>query len=291
MKKIYLSPSQQYYNHYAVGATTEKEQCNRIAESCERALLRCGFDVMRAPVDTRTDDAIAASNAWGADLHIPIHTNAGGGRGCVVFVSKLDERHKKYGQAVYDAVSEITVANEHYGVRTARYDEITRSRGLCVYIECEFHDNPTDAQWIIDNTEAIGEAICKGICRGAGVAYAEKQEDGGMVVRYNKIEEAPSWAQDTVRALMDAGALKGDEHGNLDLSMVMIRGLVIGTKYAAACNPRYETIKDMPGWAQAGVKRLVDRGALAGTGGGKLDLSMDMLRTLLVTQNMIDENK
>lgn len=119
----------------------------------------------------------------------------------------------------------------------------------------------------------------------------DNEEDEDDMVRYNTIEEVPSWAQDTVRALMDAGALGGVGGGNLDLSMDMIRGLVVGAKYAAARNPRYETIKDVPGWAQAGVQRLVDRGALTGTGGGKLDLSLDMLRTLLVTQAMIDENK
>ena len=113
------------------------------------------------------------------------------------------------------------------------------------------------------------------------------EEDDDMV-RYDSIDDVPGWAQDTVRALVDAGALRGDEHGNLDLSMDMIRGMVIGAKYAAACNPRYETIEDMPGWAQAGVQRLMDRGVLAGTGGGKLDLSLDMLRTLLITQKMVD---
>ena len=117
------------------------------------------------------------------------------------------------------------------------------------------------------------------------------EEDEDDMVRYNTIEEVPSWAQDTVRALVDAGALGGVGGGNLDLSMDMIRGLVVGTKYAAARNPRYETIKDMPGWAQAGVQRLVDRGALKGDADGRLDLSLDMLRTLLVTQAMIDENK
>ena len=113
------------------------------------------------------------------------------------------------------------------------------------------------------------------------------EEDDDMV-RYSKIEDVPDWAQDTVRALMDAGALQGDDQGRLDLSLDMIRGMVIGAKYAAACNPRYETIKDMPAWAQTGVQRLVDRGVLAGTGGGKLDLSLDMLRTLLITQKMVD---
>ena len=132
-----------------------------------------------------------------------------------------------------------------------------------------------------------------GFRRDVAAALAAKntvEEDDDMV-RYNSIDDVPGWAQDTVRALMDAGALGGVDGGNLDLSLDMIRGLVVGAKYAAARNPRYETIKDVPDWAQAGVQRLVDRGALAGTGGGKLDLSLDMLRTLLVTQAMIDENK
>lgn len=116
----------------------------------------------------------------------------------------------------------------------------------------------------------------------------EEEED---MTRYKTIEEVPTWAKEGVQRLVDAGALKGDGHGNLDLSMDMIRGLMIGAKYAEACNPRYETIEDMPGWARPGVQRLVDRGALSGTGGGKLDLSLDMLRTLLVCQKMVDAQK
>ena len=114
----------------------------------------------------------------------------------------------------------------------------------------------------------------------------EEEED---MVRYNKIDDVPDWAQDTVRALVDAGALGGVGGGNLDLSMDMIRGLVVGTKYAAACNPRYETIKDMPDWAQEGVQRLVERGALKGDADGNLNVTMDMLRTMIVCQRMVDE--
>ena len=122
----------------------------------------------------------------------------------------------------------------------------------------------------------------------AKMAAGNTDEEDDDMVRYDSIDDVPGWAQDTVRALMDAGALQGDDQGRLDLSLDMIRGMVIGAKYAAACNPRYETIKDMPAWAQTGVQRLVDRGVLAGTGGGKLDLSLDMLRTLLITQKMVD---
>lgn len=113
----------------------------------------------------------------------------------------------------------------------------------------------------------------------------EEEED---MTRYSKIEDVPDWAQDTVRALMDAGALKGDEHGCIDLSLDMIRGMVIGKRYADTRSPRYATIDDVPSWAREETQRLIDRGALAGTGGGKLDLSLDMLRTLLIAQKMVD---
>ena len=113
------------------------------------------------------------------------------------------------------------------------------------------------------------------------------EEDDDMA-RYDSIDDVPGWAQDTVRALMDAGALQGDDQGRLDLSLDMIRGMVIGKRYAEACSPRYATIDDVPAWAREETQRLIDRGALAGTGGGKLDLSLDMLRTMIVCQRMMD---
>lgn len=108
------------------------------------------------------------------------------------------------------------------------------------------------------------------------------------MVRYNKIEDVPDWAQDTVRALMDAGALQGDEHGCIDLSRDMIRGMVIGKRYADARSPRYATIDDVPGWAREETQRLIDRGALRGVGGDDLNVSEDALRSMIVCQRMID---
>ena len=54
---------------------------------------------------------------------------------------------------------------------------------------------------------------------------------------------------------------------------------------------RYNTVAELPAWAQAEAQRLVDRGALLGDAHGNLDVTMDMLRTMLVCQRMIDENK
>lgn len=113
-------------------------------------------------------------------------------------------------------------------------------------------------------------------------------EEEEPMTRYNKIDDIPAWAQDTVRALMDAGALKGDEHGCIDLSRDMVRGMVIGKRYADARSPRYATIDDVPGWAREETQKLVERGALNGDAHGKLNVSMDMLRTMIVCQRMMD---
>ena len=116
------------------------------------------------------------------------------------------------------------------------------------------------------------------------------EEDDDMV-RYSKIEDVPDWAQDTVRELMYAGALKGDDHGCIDLSLDMVRGLVIGKRYVDARSSRFVVVDDVPGWAREETQRLIDRGALKGDAHGKLDLSMDMLRTMIVCQRMVDEDK
>ena len=161
---------------------------------------------------------------------------------------------------------------QRYGIDTdhvLRHYDVTGKRCPMPWV-----DDP--AQW----------AAFKDMLTPKNTTTDEEDED---MVRYNKIEDVPAWAQDTVRALVDAGALGGVGGGNLDLSMDMIRGLVVGTKYAAACNPRYETIKDMPDWAQEGVQRLVERGALKGDADGNLNVTMDMLRTMIVCQRMVDE--
>lgn len=123
----------------------------------------------------------------------------------------------------------------------------------------------------------------------AKMAAGNTDEEDDDMVRYDSIDDVPGWAQDTVRALMDAGALQGDDQGRLDLSLDMIRGMVIGKRYADARSPRYATIDDVPGWAREETQRLIDRGVLAGTSGGKLDLSLDMLRTMIVCQRMMED--
>ena len=61
--------------------------------------------------------------------------------------------------------------------------------------------------------------------------YAEMhkndEEDDEDMIRYNTIEEVPSWAREEAQRLIDRGALKGDENGNLDVTMDMLRTMIV----------------------------------------------------------------
>ena len=171
-KKIYLSPSNQEGNMYAYGNTSEMEQCNRIADAAKAALERCGFEVKKALKGQAMRTSIAESNTWGADLHIPIHTNAGGGQGTVVFVYNKNTTNMKFAEPIYREVQAVTPGGIDYGIReNPGLAELNSTNAIAVYVEADFHDNKEIAKWLIENPRTVGEAIAKGVCEAYSVNY------------------------------------------------------------------------------------------------------------------------
>ena len=117
----------------------------------------------------------------------------------------------------------------------------------------------------------------------------DDKEDDDMI-RYTTIDDVPGWARSTIKEMMDAGLIAGTGGGRLDLSDDMLRLLYImwhmrDKRYGRVVDGK---VMDVPAWALDSLQALVDKGVLAGVGDGKLDLSMDMLRTLLIAQKMVD---
>ena len=54
---------------------------------------------------------------------------------------------------------------------------------------------------------------------------------------------------------------------------------------------RYNTVAELPEYYRSEAEKLIRRGALRGRADGALDLSEDMLRTMLVCQRMVDERE
>lgn len=181
-KKTYISPSSQPANTYAVGNTNEQEQCRKIGAALDKSLDRCGFDSKVGLTGTMYT-RVAESNAFGAGLHMPLHTNGFDGTvaGLRIMVYKLGGEAEQIAKAIMDELAPITPGKSDGISAQPQLYEIANSKGLCVYIEVGFHDNPEEAQWIIDHTHDIAEAICKGLCNHYSVKYipanAESQSE------------------------------------------------------------------------------------------------------------------
>ena len=174
-KRIYISPSSQGDNAYAVGGTNEKEQCEKIAKACVAFLQKHGFQV-KVRYNSDMYVRVAESNAFGADMHVAIHTNATAAHnvtgGTSILLYDLTGERKNAGRAVFDRLPPITPGSS--AERLMAYPgfyEIKNTNSVCVYCECEFHDTREGAQFIINNTNAIGEAIAKGVCDYYGVLW------------------------------------------------------------------------------------------------------------------------
>lgn len=177
-KKIYISPSDQDANKYAVGNTNEMVQCQRISTALVKALKQCGFEAMDNQTDSM-EDRVYESNRWGADLHIPVHTNAFNGEvmGTRLMCLEFGGEGHKACKAIMETLAPITPGTSDSITERPGLYEVRCAKAYTVYVEVAFHDNETEARWIIDHVEDIAEAICKGVCNYYGYKYVAPVDD------------------------------------------------------------------------------------------------------------------
>ena len=171
-KKVFLSPSNQYDNRYAYGDTTEGVQCGKIAEACKIALERNNIEVMLMH-DESMQEKCQKSNAFGADLHVPIHTNAFNGSvtGTRMFYYADGGEGHKACKAIFAQLAPVTPGDSESIRAGASLYEVRVPSAPTAYCECEFHDSVDTAKWIIENTGLIGETIAHGICDYFGISF------------------------------------------------------------------------------------------------------------------------
>ena len=210
-KRVYLSPSDQRRNTYAVGSTTEDVQCGRIAAACKAALERSGVEVMVGQYDTMAN-RVAASNRFKADLHVPIHTNAANGKatGTHIFCYDADKNSAGYRacKAVLDVLGPVTPGSPDVVRAYPALYEVKHPAAPTVYIEVDFHDVPAVARWIILSTTIIGETIAEGLCNALGVKFCPEETVPKPVPVQPEQAETVQVAVQVLRRGMNGGAVR-----------------------------------------------------------------------------------
>lgn len=176
-EKVFLSPSDHGIgqNKCLHADCYEDKHTRPIAEVCARHLKNSGIEVMIGKADQSLYDRCRDSNLFGADLHVPIHTNAWSDPEMryLMFMFYADkEKYRKVFNAVAPELEAVYPGHgkSKFAVRTD-LAEITQPAAVSLYCELGFHTNRTDCDEFIHNPEVVGKALAKGICKYLGVAF------------------------------------------------------------------------------------------------------------------------
>lgn len=173
MPRIYISPSTQSGNIGVSPFTNEEAEMNKIADALMPLLASDGrFETKRNTPDMDVYQMAEDSNNFKADIHISIHSNAGGGSGTEVYAYAPKTSSERLAQALYNQIAPLSPGPD----RGIKYDpklvEVGDSvNATAALIELAFHDNAKDAGWIVLSTSHIAEALYRGICTFYGYEY------------------------------------------------------------------------------------------------------------------------
>lgn len=104
-------------------------------------------------------------------MHVSLHSNAsaaGQARGAEIYTHRFGGEGERLARDIYQYLSALT-PTEDLGVKEGYQTfngqgmyELRRTVAPAILAEVAFHDNPADAQFIIDNIYELGREISKG---------------------------------------------------------------------------------------------------------------------------------
>ncbi len=218
MPTIYLSPSTQEFNPYYDGTGNEEYYMNLIADAMEPYLTASGIEFIRNTPQMTAATSIQASNAGNYDVHLALHSNAapenlaGKITGIDAYYSPNSERGLRLAdilaanlKAVYYDPSKVQTRS------TTSIGEVSRTRAPAVLLELGYHDNPTDAEWIRANINAIARNLVYSLTEYFGIPFIEPEpiQSGTVDITSGSlnIRSAPSLRAPVIASAYDGESL------------------------------------------------------------------------------------
>ena len=168
----------------------EKDLNLSIALACRDVLKRHGVEVKMSRTKDENDplsEEIRECNAYGPDLAVDIHNNAGGGDGAEVFYHYGGGKSKTLAENILAEIEKVGQNSRGAKIRKNSngkdyYGFIRETSCPAVIVECAFVDNATDLKILATegDRQKVGEAIAKGILKTLGV---EIQGERGTLYR------------------------------------------------------------------------------------------------------------
>jgi N-acetylmuramoyl-L-alanine amidase len=161
MPKVYLSPSNQEHNRCAYG-DVEAKHCVPLAALISKKLSEKGIESKTRVPSHNLSTNIKEAKVFGADLYIPLHTNAAkpSVRGSRFGYNSTRSDNKEACQVFLNRWKEFYPLPDK--VELAKYDTFTEAKSThcpSVYVELVFHSNIDDAKFLHNNMEQCADVL------------------------------------------------------------------------------------------------------------------------------------
>jgi len=253
MPKIFIDPGHGGRDPGAVANGMRESDVVLEISLILRDLLRQNFDVrLSRETDISPSQRWQIANNWGADLLVSIHCNAGGGTGVETIIPTASPNNRN-------------------------------------------RDLQTNRRLAENISNALGGAFNLRIRRANGVMLeTETRHDFVGVLRNSSMP-----------AIMPEIAFIDSLLSNPDVDILRNRRREVAQVLASEIYKcfgmeidmsRFNTVAELPGWARMDIQELVNAGHMRGDGTvtpngdvSGLDLTLDMIRTIILNKRQVDE--
>lgn len=162
MAKIFINPGHGGSDPGACGnGLKERDVVLKIGKRVEGYLQAVGF-VTKLFQYNGLHEICNESNAWGADLFVSIHCNAGGGTGSETFYYYGSTQGRKLAEAIQkQVVNSIGTVNRR--VEAKGFAVLSGTVAPAALVETAFIDNARDARLLVEKEDDFARAIARGI--------------------------------------------------------------------------------------------------------------------------------
>jgi len=162
---IYINPSVQTWNLYANNLGNEAQHMQIIATEMYNILSKYSFLDVEGNLEIKgmsLENSIKDSNSKKRDIHLALHSNAGGGSGSEIYTkNNYDFATSLYNEFVKDLPFPrrgVKNGNHLYEVKSINASNVA-------LIEILFHDNLTEASYIINNHLNIAKSLSESLLK------------------------------------------------------------------------------------------------------------------------------
>lgn len=180
-----------------------------MAQALRDELMRHGVEVKMSREKDENDTVaqeVAECNAYGPDLAVEVHNNAGGGKGFEAYIYPGSATGRKMAENIEAEVKAIGQSSR--GIKTSTgFMWVRSTKAPSVLLEGFFVDGADYTKFdTIAEQRAMGVAYAKGVLKTLGIAYITPAEEGAAVEKLqdamDKVQKAAGLDNDTMGYLL-----------------------------------------------------------------------------------------